>query len=397
MAGRRQTRRAPETGAGTRAVHAGEAHYRVSGPVATPIVQTSTFTFASVAEMKRWAEGRSKVDIYTRYGNPTLRVVEAKLAALERAEAALVAASGMAAISTTLLSLVGAGEEIIATRQLYGGTYRLMRDLLPRLGIQVHYVEADLGGVEARVNRRTRVLYVETPTNPTLRLVDLRQAARLARRLGLVSIVDNTFASPIWQRPAEFGFDLAVHSATKYLGGHSDLIAGAVVGRRRLVEKIRHTLIQLGGSLDPGAGYLLLRGMKTLQARMERQSASALAVAQFLEKHSRVARVYYPGLRSHPDHRLARRQMDGFGAMLAFDPKGGLSAARRIADRVRVFLLAASLGGVESLVVLPAYTSHYRMSRAELAAAGITPGTLRLSIGIEDLADLIADLKQALA
>lgn len=397
MAGRRRTRRAPETGAGTRAVHAGEAHHRVSGPVATPIVQTSTFTFASVAEMKRWAEGRSKVDIYTRYGNPTLRVVEAKLAALERAEAALVAASGMAAISTTLLSLVGAGEEIIATRQLYGGTYRLMRDLLPRLGIQVHYVEADLGGVEARVNRRTRVLYVETPTNPTLRLVDLRQAARLARRLGLVSIVDNTFASPIWQRPAEFGFDLAVHSATKYLGGHSDLIAGAVAGRRRLVEKIRHTLIQLGGSLDPGAGYLLLRGMKTLQARMERQSASALAVAQFLEKHSRVARVYYPGLRSHPDHRLARRQMDGFGAMLAFDPKGGLSAARRIADRVRVFLLAASLGGVESLVVLPAYTSHYRMSRAELAAAGITPGTLRLSIGIEDLADLIADLKQALA
>ncbi|MEE8199804.1 MAG: aminotransferase class I/II-fold pyridoxal phosphate-dependent enzyme [Candidatus Acidoferrales bacterium] len=397
MAGRRRTRRAPETGAGTRAVHAGEAHHRVSGPVATPIVQTSTFTFASVAEMKRWAEGRSKVDIYTRYGNPTLRVVEAKLAALERAEAALVAASGMAAISTTLLSLVGAGEEIIATRQLYGGTYRLMRDLLPRLGIQVHYVEADLGGVEARVNRRTRVLYVETPTNPTLRLVDLRQAARLARRLGLVSIVDNTFASPIWQRPAEFGFDLAVHSATKYLGGHSDLIAGAVAGRRRLVEKIRHTLIQLGGSLDPGAGYLLLRGMKTLQARMERQSASALAVAQFLEKHSRVARVYYPGLRSHPDHRLARRQMDGFGAMLAFDPKGGLPAARRIADRVRVFLLAASLGGVESLVVLPAYTSHYRMSRAELAAAGITPGTLRLSIGIEDLADLIADLKQALA
>ncbi|MDA2913740.1 aminotransferase class I/II-fold pyridoxal phosphate-dependent enzyme [Acidobacteriia bacterium AH_259_A11_L15] len=397
MARRRQTRRAPETGAGTRAVHAGEAHHRVSGPVATPIVQTSTFTFASVAEMKRWAEGRSKADIYTRYGNPTLRVVEAKLAALERAEAALVAASGMAAISTTLLSLVGAGEEIIATRQLYGGTYRLMRDLLPRLGIQVHYVEADLRGVEARVNRRTRVLYVETPTNPTLRLVDLRQAAQLARRLGLVSIVDNTFASPIWQRPAEFGFDLAVHSATKYLGGHSDLIAGAVAGRRRLVEKIRHTLIQLGGSLDPGAGYLLLRGMKTLQARMERQSASALAVAQFLEKHPRVARVYYPGLRSHPDHRLARRQMDGFGAMLAFDPKGGLPAARRIADRVRVFLLAASLGGVESLVVLPAYTSHYRMLRAELAAAGITPGTLRLSIGIEDLADLIADLKQALA
>lgn len=385
------------TGVSTRAVHAGEDRHGVGGPVTTPIVQSANFTFESVAEMKRWAEGRSKAYIYTRYGNPTLRVVEDKLAALEEGEAALVTASGMAAISSTLLTLVGAGDEIIATRQLYGGTYRLMRDDLPRLGIKIHHVGPDLDGVERLVNARTRVLYVETPTNPTLQLVDLRQAVRLARRFRLTAVVDNTFATPVLQRPLELGFDLVCHSATKYLGGHSDIIAGAVVGRRRLVEKIRHTLINLGGSLDPGAGYLLLRGIKTLAARVERQAATALAVARFLDRHPRVARVHYPGLPSHPDHRLARRQMDGFGAMLSFDPKGGLAEARRVCGRLRVFLLAASLGGVESLVVLPAYTSHYRMSRAELAAAGITPGTVRLSIGLEDPADLIADLKQALA
>lgn len=381
----------------TRGVHAGEPRHGVSAPVAPPIVQTSNFTFESVAEMKRWAEGRSKADIYTRYGNPTLRVAEAKLAALEGGEAALVASSGMAAISTTLLTLVGAGEEIIATRQLYGGSYRLMRDVLPRLGIKIHHVDNDLREVGARVTPRTRLLYVETPTNPMLRLVDLRQAVRLARRYELSSVVDNTFASPVLQRPLALGFDLVVHSATKYLGGHSDIIAGAVVGRRRLVERIRDTLIYLGGSLDPGAGYLLLRGIKTLAARVERQSATALEVARFLDSHPRVARVHYPGLRSHPEHRLARRQMQGFGAMLAFDLKGGLPAARRFCQRIRVFLLAASLGGVESLAVLPIYTSHYRMSAKELAAAGVSPGTVRLSIGLEDAGDLIADLKQALA
>ncbi|MFQ5663633.1 MAG: trans-sulfuration enzyme family protein [Terriglobia bacterium] len=398
MARKRKGRERSEgTGLATRAVHEGEDRQGIGGPVATPIVQSANFTFKSVEEMKRWAEGRSKADIYTRYGNPTLRVVEAKLAALEGGEAALVASSGMAAIATTLLTLVGSGDEIIATRQLYGGTYRLMRDILPRLGIKVRHVENDLGGVESRVTPRTRVIYVETPTNPTLCLVDLRQAARLARRHGLVSVVDNTFATPMLQRPLRLGFDLVCHSATKYLGGHSDLIAGAVVGRRRRVEAIRHMLIHLGGSLDPGAGYLLLRGIKTLAARVERQSASALAVARFLEKHPRVLRVHYPGLGSHPDHRLARRQMRGCGAMLAFDLKGGLAAARRFCQRIRVFLLAASLGGVESLAVLPVYTSHYGMARAEWEAVGITPGTVRLSIGLEDVADLIADLKQALA
>jgi cystathionine beta-lyase/cystathionine gamma-synthase len=293
--------------------------------------------------------------------------------------------------------VVKSGEEIIATRQLYGGTYRLMRDILPRFGIRVHYVETDLDGVERLVNSRTRVLYVETPTNPTLRLVDLRRAATLARRFKLFSIVDNTFASPVLQNPIALGFDAVVHSATKYLGGHSDLIGGAVAGSKPFIEQVRQMVIYLGGSMDPEAAFLLIRGLKTLEVRVQQQNQTAMAVAKFLARHPKVARVHYPGLPNHPDHRLARRQMRGYGAMLAFDLKGGLPAARRFCDRVRVFLLAASLGGVESLVVLPIYTSHYRMSRAELRAAGVEPGTVRVSIGLEDPADLIADLKQALA
>lgn len=384
-------------GDATRAIHSGERKHGVGVPVATPIARTSTFTFSSTAEMKRWAEGKSKAYIYTRYGNPTLAAAEARLAELERGEAAIVTASGMAAISSALLAAVKAGEEIIATRQLYGGSYRLMRDVLPRLGITVRHVENDLAGVERLVTPKTRVLYVESPTNPTLRLVDLRQAVKLARRFGLTSIVDNTFASPILQKPLELGFDAVAHSATKYLAGHSDLIAGAVVGGRAFIEQVRHMVIYLGGSMDPGAAFLLIRGLKTLEVRVRRQSTTALSVAKFLARHPRVERVHYPGLAAHPDHRLARRQMRAFGAMLAFDVKGGVAAARRFCDRVRVFLLAASLGGVESLVVLPIYTSHYRMSRAELAAAGVQPGTVRVSIGLEDPQDLIEDLRQALA
>ncbi len=384
-------------GDATRAIHAGEKRHGVGAPVATPIAHSSTFTFASTAEMKRWAEGKSKAYIYTRYGNPTVAVAEARLAQLEGGEAAIVTASGMAAISSALLAVVKGGDEVIATRQLYGGSYRLMRDILPGLGIRIHHVETDLEGVERQVNAHTRVLYVETPTNPTLRLVNLRQAVELARRYKLLSMIDNTFASPILQKPLAMGFDLVLHSATKYLGGHSDLIAGAAIGSQELIDKLREAVINLGGCADPNAAYLLLRGLKTLEVRIRRQCENAMTVARFLHGHPKVARVHYPGLPSHPDHRLAKRQMGGFGAMLAFDLKGGLPAARRFCDRVRVFLLAASLGGVESLVVLPIYTSHYRMSRQELASAGVQPGTVRVSIGLEDSGDLIADLKQALA
>src|SRR5580704_1907566 len=381
----------------TLAVHSGELKHGRNAPVTTPVVRSANFTFASTAEMKRWAEGKSKAFIYTRYGNPTLAVAEAKIASLENGEAALVMATGSAAISSALLSVLRAGDELIATRQLYGGSYRLLRDILPRMGIRTHLVEANLEGLDRLVNPNTRAIYIETPTNPTLGLVDLKKVVALARKHKLVSIIDNTFATPILQKPLNIGFDLVVHSATKYLAGHSDIVAGAVAGNRERIGEVRHMMISLGGSMDPDPAYLLIRGLKTLEIRVRRQCQSALAVARFLERHPKIARVHYPGLTSHPDHRLAKRQMAGFGGMLAFDMKGGLSAARRFCDQSRIFLLAASLGGVESLIVLPIYTSHYRMSTSELAAAGVSPGTVRMSIGLEDAGDLIADLKESLS
>jgi len=384
-------------GDATLAIHAGEEKFRVGAPVGTAISRTANFTFESTEEMKRWAEGKSSAYIYTRYGNPTLSIAEAKIAALEGAEAAVVTASGSAAISAVLLSQLRAGDELIATRQLYGGSYRLLRDVFPKYGIVVRHVEADLAGIEHLVSPRTKVLYIETPTNPTLRLVDLRKAAEFAAEWGLISVVDNTFASPVLQKPLDIGFNLVVHSASKYLAGHSDVIAGAAAGSTGLIRSVRENVIQLGGSMDPEAAFLLIRGMKTLEVRVERQCKNAMAVAKFLSKHSKVARVHYPGLPSHPDHNLAKRQMRAFGAMMAFDLKGGLAAARRLCDRVRVFLLAASLGGVESLVILPIYTSHYKMSAAELRGAGVEPGTVRVSVGLEDPEDLIEDLRQALA
>jgi methionine-gamma-lyase len=381
----------------TQAIHSGEPNrYGVNGPIVTEIIRSSTFTFSSTEEMKLWAEGKNKAYIYTRYGNPTLTVAQKKIAALEGAEAAIVTSSGMAAISSSLLAALKAGDEVISTAQLYGGSYRLMRDIFPNMGIKVHQVGTDLAGLETLVNARTKVLYVETPTNPTLRLVDIHKAVAFAKKHKLVSIIDNTFATPVLQNPIALGYDMVVHSATKALAGHSDIIAGVSVGNAHWMERVRQMIIYLGGSMDPGAAYLLIRGIKTLGVRVERQCQNAMAVAKFLEKHPQVARVHYPGLKSHADHALAKKQMRGFGGMLAFDLKGGLPAARRFCDRVRLFLMAASLGGVESLVILPIYSSHYNMSDEELRRAGVSPGTVRVSLGLEDREDLIEDLKQAL-
>jgi methionine-gamma-lyase len=384
-------------GSQTTAIHAGEPNrHGVGGPVAVDICRTSTFTFSSTEEMKLWAEGKSNAYIYTRYGNPTLAVAEGKIAALEGAEAAVVTSSGMAAISHALLSVLKHGDELISTAQLYGGSYRLMRDVFPDMGIIVHRVGMDLAGIEKLVTPKTKALYVETPTNPTLRLVDIEKAVAFAKKHQLVAIIDNTFATPVLQNPLSIGYDMVVHSATKALAGHSDLIAGVVAGSKQHLDRVRQMVIYLGGSMDPGAAFLLIRGIKTLGVRVERQCKNAQAVAEFLEKHPKVARVHYPGLPSHPDHQLAKQQMRGFGSMLAFDLKGGLPEARRFCDRVKLFLLAASLGGVESLVILPIYSSHYNMSEEELRSAGVSPGTVRVSIGLEDSADLIADLQQAL-
>ncbi len=334
--------------------------------------------------------------MYTRDGNPTLAMAEKKIAALEGAEGAVVTASGMAAISSTLLTFLGNGDELISTAQVYGGAYRLMRDIFPRFGITVRNVESSLEGLEALLTPKTKCLYVETPTNPTLYLVDLRKAAAFARRHRLISIVDNTFATPILQNPIEYGFDLVVHSVTKGLSGHSDLLGGVVAGKTEYVARVRHMVSCFGGCMDPDVAFLLMRGMKTLGVRLARQCETALRVAKFLEKHPKVARVHYPGLTSHQDHKLAKKQMRGFGSMLAFDMKGGLPEARKFCDRAKLFLLAASLGGVESLIILPIYGSHFGMNKDELRRAGVEPGTVRVSIGLEDAQDLIEDLEQAL-
>jgi cystathionine beta-lyase/cystathionine gamma-synthase len=381
----------------TRAIHAGEpTRHRVNAPVTAPVVRSSTFALRSANELKRWAEGKSKAFMYTRDGNPTLATAERKIAALEGAEDAVVTSAGMAAISSTLLSVVQKGDEIISTAQVYGGSYRLMRDIFPRFGIVVRQVESSLEGIEKLVSPRTKCLYVETPTNPTIYLVDLRKAAAFAKKHGLVSIVDNTFATPLLQNPIEYGFDLVVHSVTKGLAGHSDLLGGVAAGSREHIARVRKMVSYFGGVMDPEVAFLLMRGIKTLGVRLEQQCQTAVRIAKFLEKHPKVARVHYPGLKSHPDHVLAKRQMRGFGSMIAFDLKGGLAAAHRFADRVRLFLLAASLGGVESLIILPIYGSHFRMSPEELRRAGVTPGTIRMSVGLEDPQDLLDDLQQAL-
>lgn len=381
----------------TRAIHAGEPpRHGVGAPVTSGIVRSSTFTLASSEELKRWAEGKSKAFMYTRDGNPTLAMAQRKITALEGAEDAVVTSSGMAAISTTLLTFLGNGDQVISTAQVYGGAYRLMRDVFPRFGITPRFTEASLDGSEALITPKTKCLYVETPTNPTLFLVDLRKAAAFARKHHLISIVDNTFATPILQNPIHFGFDLVLHSVTKGLSGHSDILGGVVAGKAEYIAGVRHMVSCFGGCMDPDVAFLLMRGMKTLGVRVARQCESALRVAKFLQKHRKVAHVHYPGLPSHPDHQLAKKQMRGFGSMLAFDLKGGLPAARKFCDRTKLFLLAASLGGVESLVILPIYSSHFAMNPDELRRAGVQPGTVRVSIGLEDAQDLIDDLEQAL-
>jgi len=383
--------------ASTSAIHAGEPlRHGVDAPVTPEIVRSSTFTFSSSEEMKRWAEGKSKAYIYTRYANPTLAIAERKIAALEGAEAAIVTASGMAAISHSLLSVLRNGDELISTAQLYGGTFRLMRDVLPCMGITVRHAETSLEGIESLVTPKSRCLYIETPTNPTLQIVDLHKAIAFAKKHKLVSIIDGTFATPLLQKPIALGFDIAVHSVTKYLAGHSDLIGGVASGSHKFIDPVRQMVIYLGGCMDPEVAFLLIRGMKTLSVRVERQCETATRIAKFLEKHPKVERVHYPSLRSHREHALAKKQMRAFGGMLAFDLKGGLPAARKFCDRVKLFLLAVSLGGTESLVSLPIYSSHYRMSEAELRVSGVKPGTVRVSIGLEDPADLIQDLQQAL-
>ncbi len=374
----------------TRLIHAGEPETRICGAVSLPVFQSSTFEYAgqsSYGELK-----------YIRMNNtPNHEVLHRKLASLENAEAALVTASGMAAISTTLLALFSPGDHILVQDCLYGGTQDfIVSDLVP-LGFQFDFIDADHPtSWAAKIKPNTRGLYVETITNPLLQVGDLKALAEFAKANGLVSMIDNTFATPVNFRPAEWGYDISLHSCTKYLNGHSDIVAGAVIGKGALLKKVAHKLIHLGGSLDPHACFLLHRGMKTLALRVRHQNRSALAIAETLAGHPAVERVNYPGLPDRPGYHRDRGVLEGFGGMVSFELQGGLAAAERFMQRVTIPIVAPSLGGVETLVTRPATTSHAGMSAEERQAAGITDSLVRLSVGIEDTQDLIDDLENAL-
>lgn len=384
-------------GSATKLIHTAEGEARHAAPLTTPIYETTTFIFDSAADVRRYAEGKSEKYLYSRYANPTVAPVEAKIAELEGAETALVFGSGMAATTTTLLSLLSAGDELICSAAVYGGTFHLAHDLLPKWGITTRFVSLDEIRAPARLaSDRTRVLWFESPINPTLGCVPIREVADGCRRAGILSIIDNTFASPINQQPIALGVDLVMHSATKYLNGHSDVTGGAIAGRRDLVQRVERGRRLFGTVLDPYPAYALGRGLKTLPLRMARHNANALAVAQSLDRDPRVRRVYYPGLPSHPDHAIAAAQMSGFGGMICVDLDGGYDRAAAVFDRLQVIKRAASLGGVESLCSMPVLTSHWGHSDEDLARAGVTQGMLRFSIGLEDAEDLIADLNQAL-
>ena len=367
-------------------------------PLTTPIYETTTFVFDSAQQVREYNEGRSDRYLYTRYGNPTLTAVEEKLAKLEGAEEAMVLSSGQAATTTALLGLLKSGDEIVCSAAIYGGTLHLIADLLSRFGISCRFVSIDdLRMAPGVLSGKTRLLWFESPINPTLRCVDIAAVAAACRQRGVISVIDNTFASPINQQPIALGVDLVMHSATKYLNGHSDVTAGALVGSSRLLEPVQKARRMLGTVLDPQPAYALGRGMKTLTVRMERHNASAMAVATWLASDLRVATVYYPGLPQHPDHEIARKQMKGFGGMMCVDVGGGYDRVARFFDRLTLFNRAASLGGVESLCSIPVLTSQWGHSEDELRAAGVTHSMARLSIGLEDPDDLIADLDQALS
>ncbi len=381
----------------TLAVCAGEEDRSSYGAVTTPIYQTSTFAFRNTAELIRYQKGDPDKYLYTRYGNPTLKAVEEKVAALEGGETALVVSSGMAAVSTIALTLVSSGEEIISTEPVYGGTYHLFKHAFPRLNIRVRFVNPEkIERAKNLLNPKTKLLFCETPTNPNLKVADIRKFADIARRRKIPVVVDNTFATPYNQRPLALGADFVVHSATKYLGGHSDVVAGVIVGKKKIIDQATETMKVMGGCIDPLGAFLLLRGLKTLAVRVERQNQNAGTVASFLSKHKKVTQVFYPGLSNHSQHGLAKKQMHGFGGMVCFEVKGGLKSATKVMDSFKLFINATSLGGVESLASIPVLTSHYGFNRRDMEKTGVTPGMVRLSCGIEDGDDLVEDLRRAL-
>jgi cystathionine beta-lyase/cystathionine gamma-synthase len=365
-------------------------------PVVTPIYQSSTFIFPDTASLVAYQRGQRKGYIYTREGNPTVEAVERTISGLDGAESSLLFSSGMAAISTVCLTILRPGDEMISSFPVYGGTATLLESLLKGLKVKVRFFPADdvarLGRI---ISEKTRLVYLESPTNPNLRIIDLEAAVRVAGRARISTVIDSTFATPVNQKPLKFGIDAVIHSATKYLGGHSDVIGGVLSGSERFICGVRETRSYLGGCIDPHQAFLLERGLKTLDVRMRRHNSSAARIASHLAGKKAVKKVYYPGLTSHPQHGLARSQMTGFGGIVSFD-LGSERKAARFVDSLRVILNAASLGSTESLISVPVWSSHYGLKRAELARWGIAPGLIRLSVGLEDEEVLIKDIDRAL-
>jgi cystathionine beta-lyase/cystathionine gamma-synthase len=378
----------------TEAVRGGTDLSRKNGPLATPIYQTSTFEATGVDA----AIASAKTDqFYTRYGNPTISVAEAAIAELEGADEALLFASGMGAITTAVMALVKSGDHIVAQRDIYGGATKFLSEWLQRMGVETSFVDGtDYDQYARAIRPNTRMLYLESPTNPTLKVIDLHKAVSIARKRNLITMIDSTFATPINQRPIEFGIDLVLHSGTKYFGGHSDLICGAVAGRHDLMQTIHESRTILGVNMDPHAAWLLLRGIKTLAVRVQRQNENALRIAQFLAQHSKVRKVHYPFLEGHPQRALAMEQMRGGGGMMSFELDGSGDDTRRFVESLRLCTLAVSLGGVDSLVTIPRHSSHAMISEDQRKQMGVSDSLIRLSVGIENVDDLIADLEQAL-
>src|SRR5882757_2123590 len=379
----------------TEAVHGATSLAKKNGPLSTPIYQTSTF---EVTDMQEQVRATPTDSYYTRYGNPTNTAAENAIAELEGTDAALLFSSGMAAITTSILALVKAGDHIVAQRDIYGGVTKFLSQWLPKLGIETTFVDTNDIEQHARAIRpNTKIIHIESPTNPTVKVVDLEKIAALAKERGVITTIDATFGTPINCRPAEWGIDLVLHSGTKYFGGHGDIICGMAAGRRDLIEQVHSLRTTLGCCMDPHAAFLLLRGIKTLAVRVQRQNESAVRIAEFLSGHPKVTRVHYPMLKGHAQYELARKQMAGAGGVLSFEIDGSGEDACRVSEALNLFTLAPSLGGVDSLVSLPVLTSHAMIDPELRRKMGVTEQMIRLSVGIENVEDLIADLEKGLA
>jgi cystathionine gamma-synthase len=385
-------------GDSTRSVHGGEREFRETDSLTVPIYQTSTYTFASSEEVRAFQEGRLARDEYGRYGNPTWRAVERKLADLEGGDDAVLFASGMCAATTTFLAMLPQGAHLVVTSDCYRRTRQFIRQYLTKLGVETTVIEpADTQKLADAIRPETRLFFTESPTNPYLRVIDVAEAARVCHARGVKVVIDSTFASPVNHKALGDGADLVIHSATKYLGGHNDLLAGAAIGPAPVIAALREAVGVLGGVLDAHAAWLLLRGLKTLGLRMARHNENGLRIAERLAAHPKLRRVWYPGLASHPDHAVAARTMKGFGGVVTFELESDFDGTQRFVDALEIPYIGPSLGGVESLVEMPATMSYWDISRDERYALGITDSLVRLSVGVEDTADLIADLEQALA